>query len=209
MVDDPKKLIDEDFSPIELRVYQILREQILSGELKAGERLIERELADKLRISRTPIREALRKLDSEGLIRIVPRKGGVVSDLKDEDIINMFEILESLEALAVRQAAERLQPEDREILKNVDESDVTKVIKAICKVARNRRLEDMLVGLLDLIRASARIGREQPGREIQANSEHRAILDAVVRGDGDQAVQLVREHIRRSIEAYQAQRRTR
>lgn len=208
-MDDPKKLIDEDFSPIELRVYQILREQILSGELKAGERLIERELADKLHISRTPIREALRKLDSEGLIRIVPRKGGVVSDLNDDDIINMFEILESLEALAVRQAAERIQPEDREMLKNVNESDVTKVIKAICKVARNRRLEDMLVGLLDLIRASARIGREQPGRETQANSEHRAILDAVARGDGDQAVQLVREHIRRSIEAYQSQLRTR
>ncbi|MCL6547346.1 MAG: GntR family transcriptional regulator [Alicyclobacillus sp.] len=200
---------EEDFSPIELRVYQILREQILSGELKAGERLVERELADKLHISRTPVREALRKLDSEGLIRIIPRKGGIVADLSNDDIIDMFEILESLETLAVRQAAARMTPEQKKILDDVDETDVSAMIRAICQVARNRRLDEMLRGLLDLIRASARIGRERPGRAFEATQEHRAILEAVRNGDGDRAAQLVRDHIRRSIEAYQAQLKSR
>jgi DNA-binding GntR family transcriptional regulator len=200
-----KGLPDEDFSPIEHRVYQILREKILSGELKAGERLIERELADVLKISRTPVREALRKLDSEGLIRIIPRKGGIVADLSDEDIIDMFEILESLEALAVRQAAERITPEQRKMLDEVDESDVSAMIRAICQVARNRRLDEMIRGLLDLIRASARIGRERPGRANEAVEEHRAILNAVKERDAERAVQLVHEHVRRSIEAYKSQ----
>ena len=195
----------EDFSPIELRVYQILREQILTGELKAGERLVERELAERLNISRTPVREALRKLDSEGLIKIIPRKGGIVSEVSSDEILDMFLILENLETLAVRQAAERITPEQKEILEKVDESDVSEMIDAICKVARNRRLEDMLRGLLDMIRATASIGREDPGRAKQAVHEHRSILTAVKNGDASLAEHLVQVHVRGSVEAYKRQ----
>jgi len=200
-----KSALDEDFNPIEVRVYQILREQIISGELRAGERLIERELAEKLRISRTPVREALRKLDSEGLIKIIPRKGGVVAELSIEEIFDMFRILESLETLAVRQAAERVTEENRRMLDAVDETDVSAMISAVCKVARNRRLQEMLQGLLDLIRATARIGREQPGRALQAKEEHRAILMAVKAGDGDRAAEVVHQHVQGSVEAYRKQ----
>lgn len=205
MNDSLKPGLNEDFSPIELRVYQILREQILVGELKAGERLIERELAERLNISRTPVREALRKLDSEGLIKIIPRKGGIVSELSSEEILDMFLILESLETLAVRQAAERITPDQQRMLQQVDESDVSEMIDAICKVARNRRLEEMLRGLLGMIRATASIGREDPHRATQAVEEHRAILNAVKSGDASLAQTLVQMHVRGSVEAYKRQ----
>jgi DNA-binding GntR family transcriptional regulator len=198
-------LFEEDFSPIEVKVHQILREQILSGELEAGTRLIERDLADKLHISRTPVREALRKLDAEGLIQIIPRKGGVVLEISNEEIIDMFRILECLESLAVRQAAERITPESRKILESVDETTVESMIHAICQVSRNKRLEEMIKGLADVLHATARVGREQPGRATQATAEHREILAAVKQGDGERAAELVHQHINRSVEAYQQQ----
>ncbi|MFL6560101.1 MAG: GntR family transcriptional regulator, partial [Bacillus sp. (in: firmicutes)] len=88
--------------------YIYLKEMILEGELKAGDRLIERELAGKLGISRTPIREALFRLESQGFVKTVPRKGVVVSNISENEVIEVFTILSSLEVLAVKLAAGRM-----------------------------------------------------------------------------------------------------
>ncbi|QQE78656.1 GntR family transcriptional regulator [Alicyclobacillus sp. SO9] len=202
---DAGGLFDEDFRPLEVRVYQILREQILLGELKAGERLIERELAERLRISRTPVREALRKLDSEGFIEIIPRRGGIVVELTDKDILDMFRILETLEVLAVRQAAERITPSQQDMLNQIDVTDASQMIAAICEVAKNKKLTDMLRSLLDMIRATARLGREQPGRAEEAAHEHREIIKAVQAGDGDAAEEYIHLHVQQSVNAYRHQ----
>src|SRR5574342_246389 len=91
--------------------YLYLKEMILEGEFKAGDRLIERELAVKLNISRTPIREALFRLESQGFVKTVPRKGVIVSNISDEDIMEVFTILSSLEVLAAKLAAKKMTDE--------------------------------------------------------------------------------------------------
>ncbi|MCL6453296.1 MAG: GntR family transcriptional regulator [Alicyclobacillus sp.] len=207
MAEAERPSVSEDFRPIEVRVYHIIREQILSGDLRAGTRLIERELAEQLCVSRTPVREALRKLDSEGLIRIIPRRGGVVSELSAHEVLDMFRILEALEVLAVEQAAERMDDAALSVLDGVDETDAAAMLQAVLVVANNRRLEEMLHGLLDLIRATARIGRGQPGRFQEAVEEHRRILAAVKAGDADTAARAVRQHVQRSMRAYESERK--
>jgi DNA-binding GntR family transcriptional regulator len=98
----------EELSPIRDKVYAYLKDAILRGEYKAGDRLVERVLADKLNISRTPIREALFRLETQRFVRTVPRKGVVVNEITRGEVLEVFMILASLETLAVRLAAEKI-----------------------------------------------------------------------------------------------------
>ncbi|MEK4030551.1 GntR family transcriptional regulator [Pseudobacillus sp. FSL P4-0506] len=109
---------EESFLSIREYAYLYLKERILEGKYKAGDRLIERELAAKLAISRTPIREALFRLESQGFVQTVPRKGVVVSEISEEEVIEVFTILSSLEVLAAKLAAQRM---DEETQKELDE----------------------------------------------------------------------------------------
>src|SRR5574342_1416920 len=93
--------------------YLFLKEMILEGELKSGDRLIERELAERLNISRTPIREALFRLESQGFVKTVPRKGVIVADISEKEIIEVFTILSSLEVLAAKLAVQKLDDETK------------------------------------------------------------------------------------------------
>jgi len=102
-------------------VFKSIRDAILSGSLKAGERLMEKNLADKLGVSRTPIREALRKLEIEGFIEMVPRKGAVVKEVTPTEIADVLEIRASLEALAAKIACSKLTEQTKEDLNNKKE----------------------------------------------------------------------------------------
>src|SRR5690554_131259 len=101
----------EDLSPIRDKVYAHLKDAILRGEYKAGDRLVERVLAEKLSISRTPIREALFRLETQRFVRTVPRKGVVVNEITQAEILEVFMILASLESLAARLAAQKVNDE--------------------------------------------------------------------------------------------------
>lgn len=103
-------------TPIRERVYTRLKARILSGELGPGERLTEEHLAEQLEASRTPVREALHKLASEGLIRALPTRGFRVSGDSREEMEEVFELRAVLEAYALRLACERISPEDLETL---------------------------------------------------------------------------------------------
>ena len=94
-----------EISPIREKVFEYIKNAILNGEFKAGERIVERELAEKLNISRTPIREALFRLESLGFVKTLPRKGVVVSIMTTDEVIEIFTILANLEGLAVKLAA--------------------------------------------------------------------------------------------------------
>ena len=98
-----------DFLPLRDVVFNTLRQAILRGELKPGERLMEIKLANKLGVSRTPIREAIRKLELEGLVLIIPRRGAEVAQITEKSLRDVLEVRRSLEALAVRLACERMQ----------------------------------------------------------------------------------------------------
>ncbi|MGX8728699.1 MAG: GntR family transcriptional regulator [Lachnospiraceae bacterium] len=100
-----------EFSPLREVVFVTLRRQILRGELKPGERLMEISLANKLGVSRTPIREAIRMLEHEGLAVMKPRRGAQVAKISAQELTDVLEIRESLETLAISKACERMDAE--------------------------------------------------------------------------------------------------
>ena len=97
-----------EYLPLRDVVFQTLRQAILRGELKPGERLMEIQLANKLGVSRTPIREAIRKLELEGLVLVIPRRGAEVADITEKSLRDVLEVRKALEELAVNLACDRM-----------------------------------------------------------------------------------------------------
>ncbi|SDK86128.1 GntR family transcriptional regulator [Natronincola ferrireducens] len=114
-----EKLKIENYKPLREIVFQYLREAILEGKLEPGKRLMEIQLAEELGVSRTPVREAIRKLELEGLVIMVARKGAYVADVSVRDMIEVLEIRGALEGLAASLAAERMGEEEVERLKEI------------------------------------------------------------------------------------------
>src|SRR5690606_38504851 len=93
-----------------------LEDDIISGRLQAGDKLDEQQLAARFEVSRTPVREALRHLEAQGIVQVRPRMGAVVASFSIPDVIEMFEVMAQLEALCARLAARRMRPEEKETL---------------------------------------------------------------------------------------------
>jgi DNA-binding GntR family transcriptional regulator len=196
--------------------YLFLKEMILEGELKAGDRLIERELAGKLNISRTPIREALFRLESQGFVKTVPRKGVVVSNISESEVIEVFTILASLEVLAVKLAAQRMDQEtqlelEQKIqellaLEKQSEEDFNlehiQMNRLINKASKSPKLFEILSGLIDYIHMAANMGYETPGRRKESLREHIDIMKALRDKEAELAEYLMRIHIENSKKAY-------
>lgn len=121
MTDYKFSINTNEYLPLRDVVFNTLRDAILSGKLLPGERLMENQLAEKLGVSRTPIREALRMLELENLVALVPRKGAQVLDMSEKDIKNVLEIRGSLEALAVELACDRMKAEQVSALKRLQQ----------------------------------------------------------------------------------------
>ena len=115
MKDDFNAKVNE-YLPLRDVVFQNLRQAILKGELEPGERLMEIHLAKRLGVSRTPIREAIRKLELEGLVDMVPRRGAVVASITRMDMRDLLEVRRTLEMLAVEVACERISQGELEKL---------------------------------------------------------------------------------------------
>lgn len=108
-----------DYLPLRDVVFNALRKAILSGDLKPGERLMEKQLAEKMGVSRTPVREAIRKLELEGFVVMVPRKGAQVAEITEKDIQDVLEVRGALEELAVKLACKNMDDKDLRSLKQV------------------------------------------------------------------------------------------
>lgn len=108
---------DMEFLPLRDVVFNTLRQEILMGKLKPGERLREIQLADKMGVSRTPVREAIRMLELEGLVKMVPRRGAEVANITESDLQDAFEVRNALEKLAIELACERMTSEQIDRLK--------------------------------------------------------------------------------------------
>lgn len=207
---------DNNLLSIREHTYLYLKQLILEGELKAGDRLIERELGAKLKISRTPIREALFRLESQGFVKTVPRRGVVVSNLSEKDVIEVFTILSSLEVLAVKLAAQRMDQETQkeldlkineliELNEQEEENYNFKHIQMnqlINKAAKSPKLFEILSGLIDYIHMAANMGYETPGRRKESLKEHIEIMKALRDSETDIAEYLMRIHIENSKKAY-------
>jgi DNA-binding GntR family transcriptional regulator len=196
--------------------YLYLKELILEGEYKAGDRLIERELAGKLNISRTPIREALFRLESQGFVKTVPRKGVVVSNISESEVIEVFTILTSLEVLAVKLATQKMGKEtqielDKKIQELIELEEKSEenfnfehiqMNRLIYKASKSPKLFEILSGLNDTIHMAANMGYETPGRRKESLREHIDIMKALRDKETDIAEYLMRIHIENSKKAY-------
>ena len=105
--------------PLRELVYEEIKSKILKGEIPPGTRMMEEEIAENIGVSRTPIREAIRQLEKEGLVTLKPRKGAYVSDIIKKDMQEILEVRENMEGLAAAYAAERMSDEEKDELEQV------------------------------------------------------------------------------------------
>jgi DNA-binding GntR family transcriptional regulator len=200
----------DNYKPLRELVFAAMREAIVKGELKPGERLMEVQLAEEMGVSRTPVREAIRKLELEGLVVMVPRKGAYVAGLTLKDAANVFEIRGSLEGLAAALAAERITEEEindldrvlEDIAKAGEKGDVDTIIKKdmefhqkLFSATRNERLAQIISNLKEQIDRFRIKSFTNPKRLKSVILEHKKILDAIKNGDAENAEKLARDHI--------------
>jgi len=205
----------EDFDNSELKpirdiVYESLRTAILKGDLKAWDRIVEKDYADKFNISRTPVREAIRKLEIEGFIEYVPRKGVVVKSFDAKEIMEIFSIRIALECLAVKSAINNIDEKEIgmlvKIVEEMEKADVRgNIIELyrLCKefnevllnASKMPRLITIINTMQDYLERFRKITLAQRVRRTNAITEHRAILQAILNKEERKAQQLVAKHL--------------
>jgi DNA-binding GntR family transcriptional regulator len=206
-----KPLNTKSSLPIREQTVQVLRDAILSFELKPGQRLVEREFIDRLGISRTTFREALRQLSTEGLVTSVAQKGARVSSPSYKEAADLYEIRAALEAIVVRRFIERagdkeiadlswaLEQFERVVVQTTDTRALldanAEYYRVLIEGAQSAVLEQVLTGVRSRAQAFRSRSLSIPGRAAQAAAELRGVLDAILVGDADTAADLCSEHV--------------
>jgi len=193
-----------------VQVADALRELILEGEIRAGEKIREKELTERFGVSRTPLREAMKILAAEGLIDLIPNRGAVISRRSPEELADAFPILAALEAIAGAQAAERATEAELEEIARLT-SDLRACLErrdrpryfeinqaihtAILAASRNdilARTHANVAGLLHRARYQANL---TPSRWQQALCEHERIAEALTARRAEEVGRLLKDHI--------------
>jgi DNA-binding GntR family transcriptional regulator len=198
----------ENRDTLHLKVSNVIREAIIRGDFKPGERLKQSELADTLGVSRMPIREAFRKLESEGLIELEPHKGAIVKSIQVNDIEEIYTLRAELEKMAVYQSIDHFSKADlnqlNELVNNMDSAeDVEDFVlynidfhKLLIKRCNWNRLNTFISTLW------SGFPQQTPhllkGQTETSNKEHRQIVEAIMKKDKERASSLVAEHILRT-----------
>lgn len=192
------------------RIVETIRDAIIKGSLQPGERLTEPDLADRFGISRTPIREAFRQLESEGFLQVIPRKGALVTPITEKDVREFYEIKGILEGHAARVATERLTDKEidrMETLNNLlgkyaEEGDQRNLFKAhnefheiFVRAAGNEKLSHLTTNLVHQFQRF-RIALSIYGGIHNSIQQHKEIIAAFRARDADAADRLVRENAR-------------
>ncbi len=198
------------YLPLRDVVFQTLRQAILKGELQPGERLMEVKLADRLGVSRTPIREAIRKLELEGLVVMIPRKGAAVANITEKDTKDVLEVRRTLEMFAVEVACERITREQLTELKNAAKAfeaakgsmDVIRIAETdmsfheiIYQATQNERLVQMLNNLRENMYRYRIEYLKDSNYYDSLVKEHEMILAAIESKDKERAGIYMRDHI--------------
>lgn len=201
-------------SPLTKLVVNSIRERIVSGDLKPGERLVEAHLSEELGVSRMPVREALRELAAEGVVSIEPRRGATVATYTPEQIQELVEVRATLEALNAKLAAKRHDPAQIKRLEQIlaagsritEKTDLAQLHEdnnefheALAQVAANSTLREMVRSLRE--RTAVIFAPHSRKRAKQNWEEHAAILRAVVAGDADLAGLLAARHVYNAAES--------
>ncbi len=207
------------YLPLRDVVFNTLREAILRGDLKPGERLMELQLAAKLGVSRTPIREAIRMLEQEGLAVTVPRKGAEVARMTLKDMEDVLEVREALDELAVRIACQKISEEQLERLRqvkrnfemNTKSKDVKKIAESdvkfhdiIYEAADNPKLGSILNNLREqAYRYRVEYLKDASSYPVLIR-EHETILEGLEARDCEKATKAMHEHVENQAVAVKA-----
>ena len=201
-------VVVNSYQPLREIVCEVLRDAIRGGVLKPGEWLKENDLADELLVSRTPVREAIRKLEQEGYVVTVPRRGAYVASVSIRDINEIFEIRAALEL-----AAERITEEEQERLERllvaigraIEEHDMERIVQTdiefhelLYQAARNERLLTIIGNLREQLTRFRTISMSYPGRLKATLEEHRSLVDAIGSGDARRARKMAAKHMENS-----------
>ena len=192
------------------KIFNILRQQILDGKYIPGDSLIETKLAEELGVSRTPIREAIRQLELEGLVNSVPNKGVIVKGITEKDIEDIYTIRKVLEGVAAKWAVEKISDEGiRELKDNFElmefytaKGDIEQVAKLntsfhdiIFSATKSSVLQHILTDFQYYVQWARYKSLKAPGRAQEALEEHRLIPNAFIKRDHENAEKTVTEHI--------------
>ncbi|MGL5314374.1 MAG: GntR family transcriptional regulator [Peptostreptococcaceae bacterium] len=204
------KVESSDLRPIREIVLYELRNAIFENKLKPGDRLVENIIATQMGVSRTPVREALRQLEIEGLATNMPRKGTVVKGLSQEDALEIYDLREVLEGLAVRNACLNISRVEirrlKEILDNMEQNikdiDHDGYLKAhrefndiILNASKNKRLIEKLEHIYEYVKSLRKVSLLSEDRRHIALEEHRRIVEAIEDGNEDVAEREARLHV--------------
>ena len=216
-VKDEIRCITEDMrqrilpAQLERRVYEQLRDEILSGALTTGTQLVEARIATDLGVSKTPVREALIRLQRDGLVEIEPYRGARVIEPAESDVREILELRILLECHITRDLANRRPPdvldslertieEGRQALQTGDDAHVhsalTEFSDVMAEASGNKRLGKALDDLRSVLLLIASTSLRRPGREARSLAEHERILAAIRAGDADEAAAATEAHIR-------------
>ena len=202
----------QNHRPLREIVYEQLKIQILTGKIAPGTRMMEVELAENLGVSRTPVREAIRKLEKEALVVIEPRRGAYVSDVSVKEMVDTLVVREDLEALAASLTAKRITKEELEGLEKkvtdyseaIASGDMEQIIRAdesfhhkIVALSGNKALIQLFSSVQELSLRFRYLYYEDFTRYENMPVEHKEILEAIKTGDGDAARIVSDNHVKK------------
>lgn len=217
MSDTKFNINTNEYLPLRDVVFNTLRDAILTGKLVPGERLMENQLAEKLGVSRTPVREALRMLELENLVELVPRKGAQVLDMSEKDIVNILEVRSALEGLATSVACKKMSKEDLQQLKNMEvdfekavaENDVEHFVDIdedfhdlIFAATENDKLINIFRNLrIQLYRYRMAQAKNNETSMSTIVAHHRSIIRAIENHDVEEGASIAQGHIKYQTES--------
>ncbi|MBI4634253.1 MAG: GntR family transcriptional regulator [Deltaproteobacteria bacterium] len=195
------------------RVYLLLEDAILRGKIKQGDRLIEDELSAVMGVSRAPIREAFRLMEKEGLIKIIPHKGAIVSSISRDDVADIYEVSSVLEGLAAGLFCKRATEAELRKMKNICRDMETQIEKknllkfrklnrdfheVFINGCANKKIKEVYNSFQKQIHWFQNVSLSSQGRPEISLKEHKNILDALLKKDSNAAEHAAREHVRRA-----------
>lgn len=196
-------------------IFDKIREDILLGKYSRGDKIVEAKLADELGVSRTPVREALKQLELDGLVDNIPNRGVIVKGISKQDIRDIFTLRLAIEGIAVRWAIERMDDEDLDKLKEIFElmefytfkKDVDKIAElntqfheTIYNATKSRYLEHVLTDFQYFMKTTRYKSLSSPGRLESALGEHKKVLEAFIERDIERATEALLTHVNHSKE---------
>ena len=201
------------------RVFQSIREDILSGRYEQNTELKEAAIGAELGVSRTPVREALRQLELEGLVTIIPNRGAYVNMITAKDVQDIYVIRSMLEGLCARWATQSITAEQLDSMeetlclseyhtskKNYEKLDELDSLfhEQLYEAGGSRILNHILSDFHDYVKMVRKATISTSSRSVTSTEEHRAIFEAIKEKDPDKAEALAKEHVKHTIESIQA-----